>query len=252
VPADQLAACVLSSCGAEYRALSGSCQTCLGANIGSDLPSIEAACTKPSELYAYGGSFGIGLLSRFPITSWDSTVLESSLNRRAVIHAVVDAGDLGPVHVFATHLSAVFADIPYPGEGTWAAEQRAQIEQLLALIEAKAPAGAPVVVLGDLNTGPELPGIVGEVPENFALLPGSGLGVPYVESVPDPGCTFCTENPLVGGADDDQSVLIDHVLVRGLRATAVDRIFDHVVPVAGTDSRLSDHYGVEVTLVAGS
>jgi endonuclease/exonuclease/phosphatase family metal-dependent hydrolase len=169
-----------------------------------------------------------------------------------VIHAVVEAGDLGPVHVFATHLSPVFSDIPYPGDGTWEAEQRAQIERLLALIEEKVPAGEPVVVLGDLNTGPELAGIAGEVPENFSLLPASGLVVPYVEAVPDPGCTFCAENPLVGGADDDESVLIDHVLVRGLRPTSVDRIFDEPVPVAGTDSRLSDHYAVMVTFAAES
>jgi endonuclease/exonuclease/phosphatase family metal-dependent hydrolase len=246
---DQLAACVLEHCGAEFAGLSGKCQTCLGANIGSDLDTGEAACTKSSELYAYGGSFGIGLLSRYPIETWDETVLDSSLNRRAVIHAVLDTGDAVPLHVFATHLSAVFSDIPYPGVGTWAGEQRDQIERLLALIAERVPAGEPVLVLGDLNTGPELPGIVGEVPENFSLLTATDLVAPYVEALPEPGCTFCADNPLVGGADDDESVVIDHVLVRGLQASAARRIFDQPVPVAGTDARLSDHYGVLVTLV---
>jgi endonuclease/exonuclease/phosphatase family metal-dependent hydrolase len=55
----------------------------------------------------------------------------------------------------------------------------------------------------------------------------------------------------VGGTDDDVSVLIDHVLVGGLEATAVARILDQPVTVGATESRLSDHYGVEVTVSVG-
>ncbi|HEX9258812.1 MAG TPA: endonuclease/exonuclease/phosphatase family protein, partial [Acidimicrobiales bacterium] len=137
----------------------------------------------------------------------------------------------------------------YPGEGSWQAEQRSQIDRLVALIAEKAPAGAPVVVLGDLNAGPALSGIAGEAPENYAVLPASGLAVPYVDA-PAPECTFCADNPLVGGADDDQSVLIDHVMVRGLRSTGVDRVLDQPVLIGTSESRLSDHYGVKVALAA--
>lgn len=249
LPADQLAGCVLSSCGAEFGACSGVCQTCLGANIGGTLDEVVGTCKATAERYAYGGSFGIGLLSRHPISSTEEVVLESSLNRRAILYAVVDVDALGPVHVFATHLSAVFDDIPYPGEGTWEAEQRAQIERLLALVEERVPPGEPVVVLGDLNTGPALPGLAAEAPENFALLTASGLEAPYLESA-RPECTFCADNPLVGGADDDESVVIDHVLVAGLAGSATDRALDDPVTIGTTESRLSDHYGVAVTLLA--
>jgi endonuclease/exonuclease/phosphatase family metal-dependent hydrolase len=250
VAPEQLAGCVLDSCGAEYAALSGGCQTCLAANIGGSLDAVVASCASATEMYAYGGSFGIGLLSRQPIETWDETVLESSLNRRAVIHAVIDV-DGRSLHVFATHLSPIFDDIPFPGEGSWEAEQRAQIERLLALIEARVPAGEPVVVLGDLNTGPALPGVAAEAADNFELLRAAGLVAPYVDSPPQPACTFCAENPLVGGTDDDDSVLIDHVLVSGLEATAVARILDQPIAVGTTESRLSDHYGVEVTVSFG-
>jgi endonuclease/exonuclease/phosphatase family metal-dependent hydrolase len=252
VPADQLADCVLTNCGAEYGACSPTCQTCLAANIGGTLDDVVSTCRTASERYAYGGAFGIGLLSRHPVLSSEEIVLDSSLNRRAVIYAVVDVAGVGPVHVFATHLSAVFADIPYPGEGTWEGEQRAQIERMLALIDERVPDGEPVVLLGDLNTGPAVPGdpgIAAEVPDNFALLPAAGLDAPYLDaSPPEPRCTFCADNPLVGGADDDFSVLIDHVLTRGLEASAARRVLDEPVTVGTAESRLSDHYGVEVSL----
>jgi endonuclease/exonuclease/phosphatase family metal-dependent hydrolase len=175
-----------------------------------------------------------------------------SLNRRAVLHALVDAGALGEVHVFATHLSAVFADIPYPGEGTWAEEQAAQIRRLLDLVDERVGEGEPVVILGDLNTGPATTTLAGEVPEDFQLLIDAGFAAPYLDE-DEPACTFCADNPLVGGADDDASVAIDHILVRDLSGEAqAERILDGEVTVDGPDgptpTRLSDHYGVATTI----
>ena len=254
VPDDQLADCVLTSCGAEFGGLCETCQTCLAANVGQPLETVLSTCQAGAATYAYAGSFGIGLLSRLPVLESDELVLESSLNRRAVLHALVDAGELGRVHVFATHLSAVFADIPYPGEGTWAEEQAAQIRRLLELVEETAEDGAPVVIMGDLNTGPSTGSLGGEVPENYQLLIDAGFASPYLDAA-DPACTFCADNPLVGGADDDASVVIDHILVRDLPGTAeAERVLDAEITVEGpegpTRSRLSDHYGVMIS-VAG-
>ena len=254
VPDDQLADCVLSSCGAEFGGLCETCQTCLGANVGQPLDTVLQTCQSGAATYAYEGSFGIGLLSRLPVLESDHLVLDSSLNRRAVLHAVVDAGDLGEVHVFATHLSAVFADIPYPGEGTWADEQATQIRRLLELVDERVGEGEPVVILGDLNTGPATTTLAGEVPENFQLLLDAGFEAPYLDG-DEPPCTFCADNPLVGGADDDASVAIDHILVRDLPGDAqAERILDAEVTVEGaegpTATRLSDHYGVATTIRA--
>lgn len=254
VPDDQLADCVLSSCGAEFGEVCESCQTCLGANVGQSLDSVLSTCSAGAASYAYGGAFGIGLLSRLPVLESDHVVLDSSLNRRAILHAVVDAGELGEVHVYATHLSPIFSDIPYPGEGSWAEEQADQIRRLLELVDEQVPDGAPVVILGDLNTGPAAGSLAAESPENYQLLADAGFTNPYVDDAPV--CTFCADNPLVGGADDDASVVIDHVLVRDLPGTTdAERVLDEEITVEGADgpvaSRISDHYGVLVTVTPG-
>jgi endonuclease/exonuclease/phosphatase family metal-dependent hydrolase len=251
VPTDQLADCVLSNCGAEYGELCESCQSCLAANVGQPLEAVLESCTAGAAAYAYGGAFGVGLLSRLPVEESDHVVLDSSLNRRAVQYARIDAGPLGDLHVFSTHLSAVFADIPYPGDGSWEAEQARQIRRLLRLVDEAVPAGDPVVVMGDLNTGPPAGDMPGEVAENYQVLADAGFESPYLDD--DPACTYCADNPLVGGADDDASVVIDHVLVRDLDGSvSVERVLDDEITVdRGGDevrTRLSDHYGVALTI----
>jgi hypothetical protein len=131
---DDLVGCVLTNCASQYGGLCEECQTCIAANVGKTVDEAIANCTTSSSAYAYDGSVGIGLLSKSVILDSDVLVLESSLNRRAVLHALVDTEALGPVHVFGTHLSAVFSDIPYPGDGTWEelrAAHRSDVHQSL-------------------------------------------------------------------------------------------------------------------------
>ncbi len=192
---------------------------------------------------------GIGLLSKAVILDTDVLVLESSLNRRAVLHALVDVEGFGSVNVFGTHLSAVFSDIPYPGEGTWEEEQATQIADVLAYIDTRSEPGDPVVLLGDFNTGPEGARYQAEIAANYELLTAGMLTNPYVEA-DDARCTFCGDNPLVGG---DAAVVIDHVFTRDLSASAeAERILDGplMIDVDGseTTTALSDHYGVLLTL----
>jgi endonuclease/exonuclease/phosphatase family metal-dependent hydrolase len=252
VPTAGLADCVLSNCGAEYGELCESCQSCLAAHVGQPLEAVLESCTGGAAAYAYGGAFGVGLLSRLPVEEADHVVLDSSLNRRAVQYARIDAGRLGDLHVFSTHLSAVFTDIPHPGDGSWEAEQARQIRRLLRLVEETVPAGDPVVVMGDLNTGPPAGDMPGEVAENYRLLADAGFESPYLDEG-DPACTYCADNPLVGGADDDTSVVIDHVLVRNLDGSvSAERVLDDEITVDRNGdelrTRLSDHYGVVLTI----
>ena len=246
---DELVECVLTNCASQYAALCESCQSCIAANVGNTVEEAIANCTTASSAFAYDGSVGIGLLSKAVILDTDVLVLESSLNRRAALHALVDVEGFGPVHVFGTHLSAVFSDIPYPGDGTWEEEQAAQIQALLAYIETRAEPGDPVVLLGDFNTGPEGELYQAEVAANYELLTAEALTNPYVET-DGAECTFCGDNPLVGS---DAAVVIDHVFTRDLDATQrAERILDGplVIEVDGTDTTtaLSDHYGVLLTL----
>lgn len=250
---DELVGCVLSNCGAPFAGLGDSCRNCITANVGGTVAEAVESCTTATAAYAYEGSVGIGLLTSLDILDSDILVLESSINRRAVIHAVVDTEGFGPVHVFGTHLSAVFSDIPYPGDGSWEAEQAAQIDALLAYIESRTDIGDPIVVLGDFNTGPAGDRFEADVAANYELLTASMLTSPYVET-PGAECTFCADNPLVdSGADGGASVAIDHVFIRDLGAsTETGRILDEPVTinVDGEDvtTALSDHYGVVVSL----
>jgi endonuclease/exonuclease/phosphatase family metal-dependent hydrolase len=249
---DDLVTCVLTNCGQEFGAVPADCNACLQANVGKAYDDVLATCTSESTEYAFGGSFGIGLLSRFPISGQSSTVFESTTNRRAVIQASL-ATDLGPATAFCTHLSAVFADIPHPGEPdvTWEIEQAAQIDQLVALTQG---ASGLTLVMGDTNTGPAGDGYVAEVPENYQKFLAAGLSNPYT-SLPGHLCTFCADNPIVAkGNDDTLSVLIDHVLVRGLppeAQVAGRRLLDQGITVdncgAEIATALSDHYGVHLT-----
>lgn len=253
VPNDQLASCVLGNCGEEYDATSSGCQECLGAAIGGSLDEILETCgSGPGGGFAYGGSFGIGILTRGEILEEDTLVFESTLNRRAVQHARV-ALPAATVDVFCTHLTAVFDSIPYPrDEGSWAEEQAAQIEAMRRFVDERAGAGGGTILLGDFNTGPAVGELAAEVPGNYEALV-AGFANPYLDAA-DPACTFCADNPLVGGADDDDSVVIDHVLVRDLagEVVATERILDEPVDIeteAGTvTSAYSDHYGVSATV----
>lgn len=156
------------------------------------------------------------------------------------------------MHVFCTHLTAVFDTIPYPNpEGSWAEEQRAQIEALLAFVDEKAGSDTRVILMGDLNTGPERPDIAPEEPLNYALFVTTFVN-PYLEDDDRPECTFCASNPLV--PDDAASVAIDHVLVRGLDAGGSARRFlvePVEIDVGGTPTTVafSDHYGVRAWLL---
>lgn len=269
--------CALDACSEEVNSVSESCLVCLSANIGGSLDTLLQACAgESSACYAYGGSYGTVLLSKRPLVAPSVTTWSSSINRRGVLAArvAVDAAQ-DPVasgaeeaHVYCTHLSAIFSDIPYPGVGpdgdsqaAWAAEQRAQIEALRAQIEAEAGLGAgaaPTVLLGDFNTGPAVPAtmVEAEFDANYTLL-ATELASPFVA---DPGtCTYCSlENPLIaGGQGGTAGVILDHGLVQGFEGSATlsaRRLLDQTITLTTDDgpveTRLSDHYGVEVRVTA--
>lgn len=250
--ADELVSCVLDHCITEFNALSGECQSCLGANIGSTVEEMMAICAEGSYAYAYGGSFGIGLLTKESIVAQDQIVMESSLNRRGVIYAQLDTPVFGTVHVFCTHLTAVFSDIPYPHEeGSWTEEQAAQITAMRAWVDQKAGTSSKVILLGDFNCGPGGQGFVPEIEANY-----DALQVGYTNVYPGmtgATCSFCDSNPLNGGIDHGESVLIDHVLLRGFAAdAAAELIFTEditlTVDASTFQTKLSDHYGVRAVL----
>ena len=253
---DQLVDCVFTNCVGQFLQLPKSCQGCTMANVGGTPEEIQGICEKESTSFAYGGSFGTGILSKHPFVGDPvheafepgSKQLDApaTTNQRGVHHAVIDA-PLGEVDVYCTHLSPVFVTIPYPRDsGSWAEEQSAQIAALRGWVDATQETDTAILA-GDFNTGPAEPGIDPEVPDNYAAL-ASGYANFYAGA--DPECTFCEDNPLVG---DNLSVLIDHVLVRGFDGDGTgERLFTDTIPVETCDKTidgaLSDHYGLQMNL----
>lgn len=257
---DDLIGCVLANCAVEFTAMADvapACSGCVQANVGAELNQIVSTCRAESTEFAFGGAFGIGLLSKHPIISQDEVILDSTTNRRGLLYAEVNVPNLGSVHVVCTHLTAVFSAIPYPkATGSWEEEQLAQVNALNTLVDAKAGADGRVVVLGDFNTGPAGTGYIAEAEANYTALMAAGYSNPYIDWA-DHTCTFCGDNPLIGN-DDTESAVIDHVLTRNFTGTSTaKRVLDgplDVTPVcSGTVETLaySDHYGVSVTFTEG-
>lgn len=248
VDAENLATCVLGNCGDEFGAISEACQTCLVSQIGQPLEEMVTACTTGSGgQYAYEGRNGVLLLSKHPFAKTEKTQFTSYLNVRVALHAQVQDPQMGIVDVFCTHLTADLGDVAYGGTyDSWGDEMGAQVTELIQWVEQKRSA-VLVVVAGDMNCGPEGPGgITAEYPLNYAKFTTAGYGDPFAEA-DDATCTWCGDNPLVGGGE---SHIIDHVLVRGSGfQTEAERVLDAPVTLSGDVlSRLSDHYGVSVTV----
>jgi endonuclease/exonuclease/phosphatase family metal-dependent hydrolase len=248
--ADAVPDCLFASCGVQFLLLPRDCMRCAMANVGEDPATVASVCEGAPIEYAYGGSFGTMLLSKHPIGPVQEHVFASTSNRRSVLQAEVDV-DGKPLTVLCTHLTAVFDDIPYPrDEGSWVGEQ---LDQIAEIDDLAAGIDGPVVLVGDLNTGPLGDGLQPESPGAYDALMADGWGSPYVEL--DGRCTFCSDNPLLApSADDDDNRLIDHVLTRGgATGTAATRILDGTISADScavdlSTSALSDHYGVQVTV----
>lgn len=254
---DQLAGCVTTNCGDEFNSLPNDCLTCVASHVGGSLDDILDACGPDAvagSCFAYEGSYGTGILSRFALAETDALVFESHLNRRSVLYARIPDTPQGEVHFFCTHLTANLSSVPFPeDEGSWAEEQLTQIEQMRAFAADKAGDGK-VVMVGDFNCGPSVNGGHAELPENYATLT-EGYDPTYTAQ-DDAMCTFCFDNALVGNenADGSDSELIDHVLIKGFDGarTVGTRILTGGITVEAEgmsiDTAYSDHYGVSVAI----
>lgn len=244
-----LLGCALDKCSAETNSLSGGCADCLIQNIAKPIDELYATCVDPSagggDTALYGGEHDPGLLLRDKPLETDSLALSAYFVRAAVLYAKLPRPNGEPVNVFCTHFGSELEGIGYQGpHGSWEGEHAQQVSELLAYIQAKAPAG-PVLVLGDLNTGPEQAGLSGEWPQHFTPLLESGLECPALQAVAPP-CTLCPDNSF--RSDTSEPRLIDHVLVRELGARDIAVFANAPVTVsvegAAQSMNLSDHYGL--------
>jgi endonuclease/exonuclease/phosphatase family metal-dependent hydrolase len=245
---DELVDCLFASCLLDFLSLGSTCSTCVMAHVGiADAAEVQATCSTTGIEYAYGGSFGTGILSKYPI-SVDETVLTSTTNRRGLLHAVVETPE-GDVDAWCTHLTAGLSSIPYNGTyESWEAEQAAQVTELAALL---VDAPDPVILLGDLNSGPATDNADAEFLANYDVV-SSGFDNPYMDQ--DGRCTFCPENKLSSVDSDETGRLIDHILIRGFEAELIEvrRDLDGSLATescgAAMDGNHSDHFGISVSI----
>jgi endonuclease/exonuclease/phosphatase family metal-dependent hydrolase len=248
----QLAGCAASYCASEVATLSGGCLGCIMNHLEEDLTS----CLGPGgagDPAVFGGAYDVGLLSRYPLLDSEVTHdLDSYFVRMTVLYARVAVAGRKPVHVFCTHLGSSLGLVPYAGVyASWQDEHLHQVSQLREYIDAKAAKGEHVVVLGDMNAGPDSRGLVGEWPENYAVLVADDL-VDHYLGQPRVTCTWCPNNALV----DDSATrrLPDHILTRRIDPVElwIERFLDQPIWIRaqGTTlmTNLSDHYGLKATL----
>nr|XP_022336029.1 uncharacterized protein LOC111132504 [Crassostrea virginica] len=99
------------------------------------------------------------------------------------------------------------------------------------------------IVMGDLNSSPTVPNkhIQGDFEGALNLFKASNYTTPYIDLWGQ--CTFCSGNNLVPYRTD---WILDHILIRGLKATQAKRVMDRIIP--NHKVHPSDHYGIQVVL----
>ncbi|MFZ5894581.1 MAG: endonuclease/exonuclease/phosphatase family protein [Myxococcota bacterium] len=250
----ELVSCATTNCAEAVVSLNPGCLGCVMNHVAGDL----TACVgepQPSDPAIFGGSFDVGLLSRYPILASDIKELTSYFVRVAALYAKLDVPGAGPVHAFCTHLGSPLDIVPYGGAyGSWHDEQRQQILELLGFIRQKTHGSGRVLVLGDMNTGPAHASIHGEWQDNYIALTSNGLQNPYLAQG-DADCTWCPSNTY---HPDAEPTLIDHILQSGFdgASTIGARLFVDPVQLTLTEgsvaAHLSDHYGLQSVIRSGT
>jgi len=257
LPEDEVALCVVVNCVDEFTTVSSDCQGCIAANQSAD-PSLLAELCAPggAGVERFDNQNGLLLLSRIALEDTDLLTLDSSLGDRGVLFARIQQDGWPSAALFCTHLAATQVSVPYTGDyGDWEGERHAQLERMLEYVEETRAEDEPAILMGDMNCGPETAEALPASPDTFALFTDAGYEAPYVE---DPGdCTWCSSNPMTGGADDDVEfdVILDHVLlseVPGDLPRSARRVYDDPVEIEvdgqAVETYRSDHFGVLVTL----
>lgn len=246
---DEFTDCILEKCGNalnELKQTNRQCATALMAQVGKNTLLGMLTILNPfarAGLFAYKGSDGLMLFSRYPIKekSLEDYSSISTLNRRRALKATLDV-DGKDLTVYCAHLSADLSrTVPYTGKfESWASENEAQVTSLM---NAASATTNQTIVMGDFNCGFAAAGVDPELETNC-----QALKQPEFTSVVTSECTFCQENLL--NSEENKSVAIDHILVKGVELLESRVHFKTPIELKdGERTNLSDHYGVSATLL---
>jgi hypothetical protein len=276
---NELVGCVLSStqCNAFLGALPPTCNDAVINNAlipGMTIDVLVELVTQSSGIFAYEGSLGLILASRYELTNteFQDFINNSSINHRGALYAEIQLNN--KTHVIGcTHPTAnLSATIGYPASGnfgSWEAENYFMQEQMIAFVNNKA-GDKPIYFAGDFNCS--IANASNEVDADFAencqLWLDDGFVDPAAEQLP---CSFCSDENLIligeqtsGGGGGDGNELLDHVFIKNVENSneiIAERVFDDPVEIQALepvqelsleDSPLtthpSDHFGVKVDI----
>lgn len=255
---DDFTDCIIQTCGGALRSLKESnreCATSLMAQVGKSTLGAMVTILNPFKragLFAYKGSDGLMLLSKYPLKNTKYLDLSkiSTLNRRAALIAEIEINN--QTHkVGCTHISSdLEATVPYTGTfENWGEENKEQLKVLLTEMDEFKDSS---ILMGDLNCGFENPtlGLTGELEESCEQISQFQFSNALLESGNEE-CTFCSTNRLNEGETTDK--IIDHVLLKGINFSAAKVIYQEEIEVEKekgelVKTNLSDHYGIEVTI----
>jgi endonuclease/exonuclease/phosphatase family metal-dependent hydrolase len=181
---------------------------------------------------------GIGLVSRWPLTSHERLALRGADQSGAgsALFAVVN-GDRGPIQLFVVMLD-------YPLDAS--AARQAQVRQLAGHIKERTRRRYPIIVCGDFNAGPDADELRMLTGRTTPAAPGLVFYDAWeIAGDGTPGCTWSNQNALAAVAlYPDRR--FDYVLSAWPRRGGVGHpVRCRRLGVLPADQpQLSDHYGV--------
>lgn len=245
--------CVVQTCEKPLNQLTNNkkeCANALLAQVGKSPLLALVTVLNPfqsANIFAYKGSTGLLLLSKFPLINKKILNLQkiSNLTKREALMATVRINKKD-INIACTHLTADLSKIaPYTGSFTsWEEENFQQIETLLNNIKKDK---LPNILMGDFNcsftnhkknTDPQLKSNCQQIlSDNFSLGPKKFL----------PSCSYCKNNKLTA---KKKNLLIDHIFTKNLKHISTKIIYKNTVKLPDKLKKvnLSDHYGVQSTL----
>lgn len=251
---DQLTECIVNNCYNALKALKKAnrqCSQALFAKVGQN-PTLAILSLlngfSASGIYVHGGSNGLMLFSKYPLTSKETIEMGhlSTLVRRDILKAKVHIGQ-NNITLFCTHLAS-HLNIPYVGKFiSWENENEQQVKELLSVTKSYNPA----LLMGDFNCSPHGHNIDAVFPHSCSLLNFSFQRVGQKAGL----CTFCSHNRI---NKEPKDFFIDHIYLRGLKAKNFKRVYTQPVTIQKTGFffwlkqsvliHLSDHYGFQANV----
>ncbi len=243
---EEMVDCAESHCGPEVEALSGGCLGCIMNHLDAFTECLGTG-EAPSDPAVYGGSYDVGLLSRWPLLRSDNRALSSYFVRASVLYARIAVPGYGPLDTYCTHLGSALGIVPYRGAfGSWEGEHLQQVEEVLEFIEQTNHGARPLLLLGDFNMGPEVGGNSAVWADQYQLAVDAGLDNAYVART-NPLCTTCAGTTFRSASATNE--IIDHIFSKRLPTwnTTHKRVFTETVELGeGLPAfNLSDHWGLE-------